>query len=452
MASEWSEYTLHEVGLLQRGKSKHRPRWAEHLYGGDYPFIQTGDIRKAEKTITEYEQTYSDAGLKQSKLWPKGTLCITIAANIAEIGILNFDSCFPDSVLGFKANEGKTLDEFVYYILKNFKTEIQRHAIGSVQDNINLGTFNNISFKFPPLSEQKAIAHILGSLDDKIELNRQMNQTFEQMAQSMFKSWFVDFEPVIDNALEQGNEIPEELQGKAEQRRALSKERKPLPDHIQNLFPSEFEFSDELDKWIPKGWKSQEISHLAILNPESWTSRNYPDKVKYVDLSNAKDGIINSIVEYEMEDAPSRAKRILKKNDTIFGTVRPGNRSFAYLHEDGLTGSTGFAVLRPKKGHYKSFVYLYLTQDDIIDFLSHIADGAAYPAVRPEVVSTQKTVIPSEEILEKFEDIVSSNLEKIGYHLSQQKILTKLRDTLLPKLISGEVKVGEFDHYITGKI
>src|SRR5690606_11243059 len=105
--SEWKEYKQNDIGLLQRGRARHRTRYAYHLYGGEYPFIQTGQIREAKKYITTFEQTYNEAGLSQSKLWPKGTLCITIAANIAELAILDFDGCFPDSVLGFIPDDEK---------------------------------------------------------------------------------------------------------------------------------------------------------------------------------------------------------------------------------------------------------------------------------------------------------------------------------------------------------
>ena len=118
--SGWREYKLDEVGILQRGRSRHRPRYAFHVYGGKYPFIQTGEIREARKFIRKYEQTYSDAGLAQSKLWSQGTLCITIAANIAELAILSFDACFPDSVLGFIPDEKQTSVDFVYYTLTHF--------------------------------------------------------------------------------------------------------------------------------------------------------------------------------------------------------------------------------------------------------------------------------------------------------------------------------------------
>src|SRR4051812_34314799 len=119
--SEWKEYKLSELGTLQRGKSKHRPRYAFHLYGGPYPFIQTGQIKEAAKYITKYEQTYSEAGLAQSKIWKTGTLCITIAANIADVAILSFDACFPDSIIGFTPNETKCDLNFTFYTLKYFQ-------------------------------------------------------------------------------------------------------------------------------------------------------------------------------------------------------------------------------------------------------------------------------------------------------------------------------------------
>lgn len=162
---EWK--TLGEVALdFGRGKSKHRPRNDPSLYGGDIPFIQTGDIRNAAHTIQEYSQTYSELGLKQSKLWPKGTLCITIAANIAETSILGFDACFPDSVIGFVANPEETSSSYVEYLLSSIKTQLEEKGQGSAQSNINLGTFQNLKLPFPPITEQERIVALL----DKFEL------------------------------------------------------------------------------------------------------------------------------------------------------------------------------------------------------------------------------------------------------------------------------------------
>jgi len=161
---EWK--ALGEVALeFGRGKSRHRPRNDPKLYGGNTPFIQTGDIRNASHIITDYTQNYSKFGLEQSKLWPKGTLCITIAANIAETTILGFDSCFPDSVIGFVANPEKTNSSYVEYLLSSFKTKLQSQSTGCAQENINMGTFEGMRLPFPPLAEQARIVAILDKFD-----------------------------------------------------------------------------------------------------------------------------------------------------------------------------------------------------------------------------------------------------------------------------------------------
>lgn len=167
----WVERSLDEIALnFGRGKSKHRPRNDPKLYGGIYPFIQTGDIRNSDHFITEYTQTYSEAGLAQSKLWPMGTICITIAANIAETAILGFDACFPDSVIGIVANPDFATVGFIEYLLQSFKGRIQALGKGSAQANINLGTFEHERFPFPPIFEQNKIVSQLDALRD--ETNR----------------------------------------------------------------------------------------------------------------------------------------------------------------------------------------------------------------------------------------------------------------------------------------
>ncbi|MCR1838389.1 restriction endonuclease subunit S [Pasteurella caecimuris] len=158
--------TLEEVALdFGRGKSKHRPRNDERLYGGDIPFIQTGDIRNSGHYLRNYSQTYSEFGLAQSKLWKKGTLCITIAANISETAILDFDACFPDSVIGFVANPRETSEPYVEYLLSAFKTKVQEKSYGSAQENINLSLFHSLKFPFPPLEIQQMIVDILDKFD-----------------------------------------------------------------------------------------------------------------------------------------------------------------------------------------------------------------------------------------------------------------------------------------------
>lgn len=148
-----------------RGRSRRRPRNDPSLYGGMYPFIQTGDVRNSGHFITTYTQTYNGAGLAQSKLWPTGTICITIAANIAETGVLTFDACFPDSVIGVVVDLQKATSGYVEYVLQYFKAELQAKGKGSAQDNINLGTFENARFPFPDLTVQREIESHLSELE-----------------------------------------------------------------------------------------------------------------------------------------------------------------------------------------------------------------------------------------------------------------------------------------------
>lgn len=166
----WVDKSLKEVSLdFGRGKSKHRPRNDEALYGGKYPFIQTGDVRNCEHRIQSFSKTYNEKGLAQSKLWPKDTICITIAANIAETGIMEFAGCFPDSVIGMVVDPEVTSVQYVEYLLQSFRSFLQSKGQGSAQDNINLGTFENIKFPFPDLARQMDIVNNLDALLSSVQ-------------------------------------------------------------------------------------------------------------------------------------------------------------------------------------------------------------------------------------------------------------------------------------------
>ena len=184
---DWNENKLSDLGVFSRGKSKHRPRNDERLFaGGKYPFIQTGDIKEANLYIKNHTQEYGEFGLKQSKLWNKGTLCITIAANIAETAILSYPACFPDSVVGFNAYESQSSEIFMYYIFEYIKASIQNAASGSIQDNINIDYLTTLNFKIPEKNYQDMIVALLGAIDKKIISNNDINDNLLAMAYDIY--------------------------------------------------------------------------------------------------------------------------------------------------------------------------------------------------------------------------------------------------------------------------
>ena len=188
------ELTLDQLGEVSRGRSRHRPRAAAHLYGGPFPFIQTGDVKKASLYLTDFEQTYSEAGLAQSKLWPAGTLCITIAANIADTAILGIDACFPDSVIGFTADTEQADTRFVKYLFDGvLKIKYRSFTQGAAQDNLSQEKLLSIKFPVPELRVQQRIADILSAYDGLIENNRRRIALLEEAARMLYREWFVHF-------------------------------------------------------------------------------------------------------------------------------------------------------------------------------------------------------------------------------------------------------------------
>jgi len=321
--------------------------------------------------------------------------------------------------------ESDLLPEYVGYYLRSpkFRQAMLAMSTMSTRASLNNEMIGRLEISFPSRKSQIQISEILKSLDDRITLLRETNTTLEAIAQALFKSWFVDFDPVHAK-----------MQGRAPE---------GMDEATAALFPDSFEES-ELGP-VPKGWSVGNLNALAELNPESWSAKLHPERVLYVDLANTKAGQIDEYTEFSFEDAPSRARRVLRCGDVIVGTVRPGNRSFARIASDvtGLTGSTGFAVLRSREVVDQALVYIVATNDDAIDRLSHLADGGAYPAVRPEVVGTTPLVIAPEEIRNSFGDIANPLFACIGANQDRMKQLASLRDTLLPRLISGQLQLPE---------
>ncbi len=190
----WPTKLLSELGTLDRGRSRHRPRDAAHLYGGPYPFIQTGDVANANGFIRQYSQTYSEAGLAQSKLWPAGTLCITIAANIAKTAVLTFDTCFPDSIVGFIPSEGVTA-EYIRGWLVTMEHRLEEAAPQAAQKNINLGILNKLMLLVPPPELQRQFADRVKEIGALREAQHSSRRLLDQLLESLLAETFSARQP-----------------------------------------------------------------------------------------------------------------------------------------------------------------------------------------------------------------------------------------------------------------
>ena len=389
---EWKEYSLEELGQFSRGKSKHRPRDDKSLFGGKYPFIQTGDIKQANLWVNSFSKTYNEKGLEQSKLWGKDTLCITIAANIAETAILKFDACFPDSVVGFVSDKNKSNVYFMHYLFCFIKQKIQRATSGSVQDNINLEFLKKLRLNIPPLEKQEKIANILLSLDNKIELNNEMNKTLEEMAQSIFKGWFVDFE------------FPNE-------------DGQPYKSSGGEMLESELGM-------IPKGWEILTLDNIGTFkNGKKIKSELRDDNGKYTIYGS------NGIIGKTNEVLQEHNCIILGRVGAYCGSVQLS------LEPCWVTDNAIIATAKEEK--YLPYLHRFLLNYP----LRESAGGSAQPLINQGILKSITISIPTEDLFEKYYNISKEILFKIYQNIKENNELSEIRDALLPKLMSGEIRI-----------
>ncbi|UTA47457.1 restriction endonuclease subunit S [Simiduia sp. 21SJ11W-1] len=432
--------------------------------GSGNRWIKMGDIYKdnffynqpTERIEVSASEIKRFSCLPGDLLFGRTSLTLEGVGDCMLIGSIKDQPIFESNLFRIRLNQEKASPLFYFYFFKSSigKRIIQKIAKQTAATSITASDLIEQDVPYFERKYQDNIASFIHRFDKKIELNRQTNATLEAMAQALFKSWFVDFDPVIDNALAAGNPIPEALQARAqrrahyhEQNRQQPNPQAPLPQHIATLFPNRFVESETLD-WVPEGWEVKPISTIATINKEAWTKKNSPEFVEYVDLANTKDGSILETTHYSFTEAPSRARRVLRTDDTIFGTVRPGNRSFAFINQEGLTGSTGFAVLRAKKQNFRSFIYLATTRPESIELFAHLADGAAYPAIRPDLIGAQPVAVASNQVVDKFDQLAYGWLKKAGEARKESATLSQLRDTLLPKLLSGQLRIPEAEQLV----
>jgi type I restriction enzyme, S subunit len=426
MDGEIARVKLADVSEMWSGGTPSKDR--ADYWGGDLPWVSAKDMK--ERRLRDAEDHITESGLaSSSRVAPvNATLVLVRGMTLLDdvpICSLAREMAFNQDVKAIVPTKEIEPDYLTYALLAAkpellSMVELAGHGTGRLPTD----RLKALQIPLPSKREQRSVADIFRALDDKIELNRRMSETLDACVRAIFKSWFVEFEPV---------------RAKIEGRWHRGESLLGLPADLHDLFPDTFE-SSKLGK-IPSGWETATLEAFASLNPESWSSNTRPATIQYIDLSNAKRGRIEAVATYSRTDAPSRAQRVLRPRDSIVGTVRPGNRSYALISDDGLTGSTGFAVLRPRKSVYAEFIYLASTAPANIEALAHLADGAAYPAVRPEVVVALPIAKPAEQILSRFSAIAAPKLAAIARNESESRTLAAIRDTLLPKLISGEIRV-----------
>jgi len=396
------ELALDQLGSVSRGRSRHRPRDAAFLYGGPFPFIQTGDVKRAGLYLRDYEQTYSEAGLAQSKLWPAGTLCITIAANIAETAILDIDACFPDSVIGFTSDPKKADTRFVKYLFDAvLKMRFRSFTQGAAQDNLSQEKLLSIKFPVHELSVQERIADILSSYDNLIENNRQRIALLEEAARLIYREWFVYF-------------------------------RFPGHEHVEVV--------DD----VPAGWERLSASEAFQINPA--TPLSGEEEITYIPMAALSEvGMLIDSGAFERRRHATSVRFI--HGDTLFARITPclenGKTGFVQCLSLGevACGSTEFIVMRGRRvSNY--FVYLTARQANFREnAIKSMIGSSGRQRVQPSCFDRYYVPIPPNHLSSLFDETVAPLFQQVRVLDQQNGRLADARDLLLPRLISGEIAV-----------
>ena len=331
-------------------------------------------------------------------------MVVTIAANIAETAILTYPACFPDSVVGFIADPSEADVRFIEYLFRHHKQQIQHENVGtgSVQDNINLQTFDRLTLRVPSLSEQNRIVAVLGVLDDKIELNRRMNETLEAMARALFKDWFVDFGPT----------------------RAKIEGRDPyLAPEIWDLFP------DKLDEdGKPEGWEDGKVEDYLEL--------------AYGKSLPAKSRRPGGVAVYGSGGLTGFHDEALIKGPAII-VGRKGTVGSLYWEDRPIFPIDTVFYVVPKRAALSFCYQLLLSQP-----LAHMNTDAAVPGLNRNNVYRLEFPWSGSRLTNTFESFASPLWKKRTANLREIDTLSHSRDLLLPKLMSGKIRVGDADKFV----
>lgn len=397
---KWEYKTLDQLGEVSRGRSKHRPRNDPSLFGGKYPFIQTADVKAANFYITEYDTTYNEKGLAQSRLWNPGTLCITIAANIADTGILAMDACFPDSVMGFLPYERIADVRFVKYCFDILQQNCKKISQGAAQDNLSWEKLSTILFPAPPIEVQTKIADILSTYDNLIENNQKQIKLLEEAAQRLYKEWFVDLR---------------------------------FPGHENT----------KITDGIPERWRKYKFSDTTSImsggTPKTDVKEFYNGNIPFYTPKDSGDSFfafdtITHISQSGLDNCNSQLYPV----NTVIITARGTVGKTTILAVPMAMNQSCYAL---KCDELNSPYYLFFSLKNEVAALKKMANGGVFNTIIVKTFDSIYLIVPTQDVLNMFEASVSPIMEQIKTKARQNIILTEARDRLLPKLMSGEIEV-----------
>ena len=339
----------------------------------------------------------------------------------ARVGPAHVGAQISPNVIRLSPDPAQIEPSFFYYALKGSTASdfIASTSSSSAVPALRASDIKLAEIPVPPVSEQRAIAHVLGTLDDKIELNRRMNETLEAMARALFKSWFVAFDPV----------------------RAKMEGRDPgLPKHLADLFPDRL-VDSELGL-IPEGWEVGTLGNVLRQRVERCLASEETASRPYVPIDCISPRSLFLTESKPGEEAKSSLTKFYRW-DLIFGAMRPYYHKVCIAPFDGTTRTTAF-VLYPKRKHYFAFAALLLHDPDTIDFASRNSTGSTIPyAVWTDSLEAMTTIIPTSKVLKAFNDTVRPFLMRIPQPYYESRTLATLRDALLPELISGGLRLKD---------
>ena len=376
--------------------------------------IKNGRIQEVNEFIAIND--YDDWMVRGLPL--EGDVVLTTEAPLGEVAQLDARKvALAQRVITLRGKKGILENDYLLYLLQSsfVQNQLDGRASGSTVTGIKQSELREIILRLPPVSLQKSISHQLKCLDKKIDLNNKINKTLEQMSQTLFKSWFVDFDPVVDNALDAGNPIPEALQSRAELRQKVrnSTDFKPLPAEIRSLFPSEFE-ETELG-WVPKGWTLKSVAKSININPSLKLPKN--KIAKYVDMKSlpTQGYSISDIIE-----KPYSGGAKFQNNDTLFARITPclenGKTGFVDFLDEKETafGSTEFIVMRgTPQVHYLYVACLARESNFRLHAIQNMVGSSGRQRVQNSCFDSFYIAIPTPAVMSLFSGKVSSYFDKM---------------------------------------